>query len=530
MQNNPLDLDIEKMSKEELVEYLNLVDNMEEHQKYNSRAYLTPNEPQVRFWTMGSSDFKGDEINAGGEKTQRAFFACNRGGKSFAAAWELSYHVTGDYDEYERATGTPWPGKRYDKPIKAIVASNTEEQTWLVCMGPLIGTDNRKNEELLGTGMIPKEKFIWESCVGNRSGFREIAIRHASGGISTVRFAEYGKGAQALQGPAWDLIWLDEDCPEEIHHELGIRLITTKGHMLLTFTPKWSYTEVMQMYYENDVKDEDYRNNFGYTRATVWEIPHLSEDDIQRMKNTTSRALWPAVLEGKPKFGGGRIFSGISKNQVSYTDNDITHGIQESWPRLIGLDPAFTKDKYVAAWGAYDKARDCVYIYDWYVYDFSLSGPCSVMDHIPKLLSKQGNKIPIITDTKIKEKTLLDGSATITKYSASGLNMHPKGFKNPKWITKATGARFNDRSAGINEMYERMATDRLKVHADFKEFWDEFFTFAIDEKTGKPQITRDDCMDAVRYTVMSIIQDLGQLLNDSWGDLNDNEDYFYNSY
>ncbi len=499
-----LELDYSQMDEQELRDYITLVEQMEDHQKFNARDYLTPNDPQKRFWKMGSKDFQGDEVNSQpGERTQRAFFACNRGGKSFGAAWELSYHTTGDYPDW-------WEGARYDKPSKWLAASNTEEQTWLVCMAPLIGTENRKNEDQLGTGMIPKDNFIWEACIGNRSGFRELAIRHKSGGVSTIRFAEYGKGAEALQGTAWDGVWLDESCPEMIHHELGIRLITTRGHMLVTFTPKWEYSETMRLYYENNPDEDDYKNNFGYTRGTVWEMPHLTDDDIIRMKNVTHRSLWPSVLEGKPKMGGGRIFD-FSKNQVSFLPDDMEGGMQNSWTRLIGLDTAMTRDKYVAVWSAYDDARDTVYIYDWYVWDFTKDGRCTIMDHIPKLISKGANNIPVMTDTKIKEKTLVDGSATITKYKQSGVYMLSDGFKNPKWVTKESGRRFNDRTAGLSEMYERMATDRLKIHSGFREFWDEFYAFSMDEKTGKPQITRDDCMDAVRYAALSIIQGKGKI-------------------
>ncbi len=497
-----LRLNTEKMNKEELLDYINLIENLEDHKRFNARDYLTPNEPQKKFWRMGSPDFLGDEFNTSGPKDQRAFFACNRGGKSFAAAWELSYHAVGDYPDW-------WSGHTYDKPTRWVAASNTEEQTWLVCMAPLIGTDNRKNEDALGTGMIPKDKFVWEACVGNRSGFREIAIKHVSGGVSTIRFAEYGKGEQALQGTSWDGVWLDESCPPMIHHELSQRLITTQGHMLLTFTPKWEYTEVMSKFYENHPESEDYRFNFGYIRATVWEIDHLSDTDIQRMKNSTSRALWPSVLEGIPKMGGGRIFD-MTKDRVMFDDNHFGGQIPEHFPRLIGLDTAFTNDKYVAVWAVWDEIRDIVYIYDWYVHDFERHGKISIMDHVPKILAKAGgNWIPIMTDTKIREKTGVDGGATITKYSEAGLNMLSDGFKNPRILSKKTNSVFNDRTAGIAEMYERMATDRLKIHKDFEQFWSEFYSFSTDQKTGKPQIVRDDAMDAVRYAVLSIIQGLG---------------------
>ena len=70
-----LELDTKKMNEQGLRDYIQLLSDLEDHEKFNSIEYLTPNAPQKRFWAMGAEDFPGDDVNVPGEKSQRAFFA-----------------------------------------------------------------------------------------------------------------------------------------------------------------------------------------------------------------------------------------------------------------------------------------------------------------------------------------------------------------------------------------------------------------------------------------------------------------------
>jgi hypothetical protein len=50
---------------------------------------------------------------AGAEHQERAFIAGNRAGKSTAAAFELTAHLTGRYPAW-------WPGRRFSRPVNSV--------------------------------------------------------------------------------------------------------------------------------------------------------------------------------------------------------------------------------------------------------------------------------------------------------------------------------------------------------------------------------------------------------------------------
>src|SRR4051812_49583922 len=66
---------------------------------------------------------KQREFFAAGKKhRERLLMAANRFGKTECGAAEMSYHLTGQYPP-------DWPGKRFDKPLRAWAAGATSETT-----------------------------------------------------------------------------------------------------------------------------------------------------------------------------------------------------------------------------------------------------------------------------------------------------------------------------------------------------------------------------------------------------------------
>ena len=63
-----------------------------------------------------------------------------------------------------------------------------------------------------------------------------IRVKHQSGGWSSIGLKSYEQGRGSFEGTEQDIIWLDEEPPIEIYEECGIRLMTRRGHLLLTFT------------------------------------------------------------------------------------------------------------------------------------------------------------------------------------------------------------------------------------------------------------------------------------------------------
>lgn len=162
--------------------------------------------------------------------------AANRIGKSLGVGgYETTLHLTGRYPDW-------WVGRRFDGPVQAWAAGDTSETTRDVIQAILFGSI----EEGLGTGLI-NGKYIIGDPIGKRAPARAIdtaVIQHISGGTSMIGMKSFDQGRQKFQGTAKHLIWLDEEPPADVYDECLMRLMTTNGLMLCTFTPLLGLSEV----------------------------------------------------------------------------------------------------------------------------------------------------------------------------------------------------------------------------------------------------------------------------------------------
>jgi phage terminase large subunit-like protein len=174
---------------------------------------------------------------------ERAMMAANRVGKTYGGGgYETALHLTGLYPDW-------WQGRRFNHPVDCWAAGDTAETTrdiiQLCLLGPL---------EELGTGLIPGDNIIGEPS--RRRGVADavdtVAIRHKSGGVSALGLKSYDQGRKKFQGTAKHVIWLDEEPPQDVYTECLLRLMTTQGLMMLTFTPLSGISEVVLQYMSED--------------------------------------------------------------------------------------------------------------------------------------------------------------------------------------------------------------------------------------------------------------------------------------
>lgn len=173
-------------------------------------------------------------FEVGAKFRERLFLAANRIGKTIAGSFEVCAHLTGDYPEW-------WPGYRFHKPTRAWAAGDTNETTrdimQLELLGQVIsGEGGRKTMD--GSGMIPGANIgavKWKSGVPDM--VDTVQIRHTGGLWSTLGFKSFDQGRRSFQGTAKEIIWLDEECPEDVYGECQMRVATTRGRLLTTFTP-----------------------------------------------------------------------------------------------------------------------------------------------------------------------------------------------------------------------------------------------------------------------------------------------------
>lgn len=185
---------------------------------------------------------------AGREYRERCFLAGNRIGKTITGAYELTCHLTGDYPDW-------WEGYRVERMSpRAWAAGKTNETTRDIIQTTLLGgityRDSRKT--VTGTGMIPGRcigQITWKQGVADMIDTVLIHRLRADGTpyhnrASLLGFKSYQQGRGSFEGTAQDVIWLDEEPPEDVYSECLTRTATTQGRVICTFTPLEGLSEV----------------------------------------------------------------------------------------------------------------------------------------------------------------------------------------------------------------------------------------------------------------------------------------------
>src|SRR5262245_54414794 len=176
-------------------------------------------EPQLKFFADGA------------RYHQRLLRGGNQVGKSFACAFEVALHLTGQYPTW-------WQGRRFSKPTRGWVIGPTAQ---LVRDGPQRQLCSRQGE--FGTGTIGLANFASKPVMipGGTGGIDTLTTHHAidgvRSGLSTATFKSFEMRAEKLQAESVDWIWIDERCSEQIYSELLARTTATDGIVFMSYTP-----------------------------------------------------------------------------------------------------------------------------------------------------------------------------------------------------------------------------------------------------------------------------------------------------
>jgi phage terminase large subunit-like protein len=180
-------------------------------------------------------------FDAGREYRERCFLAANRVGKTTCGSYELTAHLTGLYPEW-------WTGRRFETPVRAWACGKRNETTRDIVQASLLGpvAYDGMRKVLAGTGMVPGNllgRVTWKRGVEDL--VDTVKVKHAAGGWSTLGMKSYEQGRGSFEGTSQHVIWLDEECPMDVYGECLIRLMTTQGCLLLTFTPLEGMSETV---------------------------------------------------------------------------------------------------------------------------------------------------------------------------------------------------------------------------------------------------------------------------------------------
>lgn len=202
---------------------------------YKIRGYFPETGPYRRALYPKHMAF----IAAGLTHRERCFLAANRVGKTDLGAFEVTSHLTGDYPGW-------WHGRTFDRSVTVWAAGDTGKTTRDILQEKLLGKVGE-----IGTGMIPNHLIEHVSHKAGLPGaIEQVWVRHKLGGRSVLTLKSFDQRREAFQGTATDIIWLDEECPQDIYTECLLRTMDTPdrpggGMVILTFTPLQGITPLV---------------------------------------------------------------------------------------------------------------------------------------------------------------------------------------------------------------------------------------------------------------------------------------------
>lgn len=485
------------------LELFNLLQKQELLIKQNSLDYYDPYPYQVKFHND--------------PKRFRCIMAANRLGKSFLGGAEMAYHLTGLYPEW-------WNGLRFFEPIHAVASGKNNEKTRDLVQAALFG--DPADETQWGTGFVPKSligKAVRKPGVPDAK--YHVFVKHVTGGYSRITFLVYDMGKETWMGHKSNIVWLDEEPPEEIMSQANRSVVDTGGSIYMTFTPEQGTTGVVKNVLEQwsvhkagwkDVSGNDFEIDLGKTSVKFETVytkngrkGHLTEDKVRG----ALVGMLPHEIEmrtmGKPIMGSGLVFP-YSEAQISIEPFDIP----DHWPRIAAIDFGYTHPTAVV-WLAYNPEQDTVYVYDC-IRLYSKEYP-EIAAHI---LSRP-QWIPVVWPHDGNKNTGFGGTVK-EQYSKFGVNMTDFHFTNPPQDNKAEGSGGIAILPGIREMSARIFNGKLKVFNTLPEWFEEYRQYHIDK--GKIVDVDEDLMSATRYAVQSLRHAVNEADVQDWDDGDDDWD------
>ena len=393
------------------------------------------------------------------DRRERLFAAGNQLGKSVAGSFETAMHLTGEYPDW-------WTGKRFDKPITALAGSESAELTRDGVQRLLVGPPDR--EEDWGTGAIPARCIVGRSRrAGVPNTLDSITVRHVSGGHSTLYFKSYDQGRTKWQAAPVDWVWLDEEPPEDVYFEAITRTNATNGYIIITFTPLKGMSNVVARFLRGD--ENPHR---GHVTMTIDDAEHISPERRAEIIASYPPHEREARTLGIPSLGAGAIYP------VPFSDVSCKpFAIPNFWPRAYALDVGWNRT--AALWGAKDPSDGTIYLYAEHY-----RGEEMPLVHAAAIKAR-GEWVKGCIDPAARGRQQTDGTRLIDQYRGQGLDLVIAN---------------NEVEAGLYEVWQLLATGRLRVFSTLQNFEQEYRGYHRDDK-GKIVKRFDHLMDCLRYLI-----------------------------
>lgn len=434
-------------------------------------------ENETRFWRFKRFvpyAKQRDFFKLGAAKRERLLMAGNQLGKTEAGAYEMALHLTGLYP-------SDWVGWRFTRPIKAWGACDTGVNTRDGIQQKLLGPPGVVADQ--GTGFIPKDFIIDTSLArGVTDYFDTIQVKHFTrgkeDGISTIGFKSYDQGRTKFQGATLDLLWCDEEPPEDVYSECLARITATAGKIYMTFTPLRGKSSVVRRFLDEPSIDRD------YTTMVIEDVGHVSKEQRRVIAEGYLPHEREARLHGVPLAGSGRIFT---SSETSISEEGIAHQVPAYWRKLWAVDFGIGHP-FAAVLLLHDADNDVIHVH----HAIRVADQLPLQHAVPMKVVGAGVPVAWPHDGDSREKS--SGETLATAYRKQGLLMLPEH------ATWPDGGYSTE--AGILEMQQRMEDGRFKVADHLADWFSEYRDYH--RKDGLIVKEYDDLMSATRIGVMAI--------------------------
>ncbi len=406
---------------------------------------------------------------------ERLFMAGNQLGKTLAGAAEMTYHLTGEYPDW-------WQGRRFKRPVMAWASGVTGESVRDTTQRLLVG---RPGE--YGTGYIPKRSIVGDpkKAMGVPDLLDSVAVRHISGGTSRLYFKSYEKGQEKWQGETLDVVWFDEEPPEDIYTEGLARTNATGGFAYMTFTPLQGMSVVVKKFITDPTPQR------SVIRMTIFDVDHYTDEQRQTIIDSYPIHEREARANGVPVLGSGAIFP-IAESQIVVEP----FSIPDHWPRVAGIDFGWDHPS-AASWLAHDTDTDTVYLYDTY------KARQTLIPVQASAINSRGEWIPVAwPHDGYQTKDAMQGEQIAEQYRKEGVNMMGESARFVKTSDEDRVSSVFSVEAGIQMMLTRMQTGRFKVFKHLEDWLSEFRIYH--RKDGVIVKEFDDSISSSRYAMMML--------------------------
>lgn len=438
---------------------------------------------------------------AGAHYRERMMLKGNRAGGTTTAAYEMAMHLTGRYPDW-------FPGKRYKRPVTAVIGSESNEASRDIIQLALFGTPQAQMRSPdFGTGTIPADdiKKISTRQAGVRDVIDQAIVRNINGGESRVLLKTYEMGRSKWQGFLADIFWADEEPPIDILSEGIARTATvTDGMGMFTFTALKGMTPVVLRY----LRPEEGDSAKSVTRMTIYDAVggvwpegtpwagkewsgHFTKEQADAM--VASYPEWERETRamGEPAVGEGRVFPFPDPKCDPFE-------IPKHFRRIIGID--FGIDHPFAAVELCHSGSDGDIVYVTKAY--KQKGQMPAMQGAA--VNSWGGWQPIAWphDGENRDK----GSGTeLHKIYRKPITMGGAGMERMLPMS----ARYDNDKGGsqavepiVVDFMERISTGRLKVFSTLSDWFDEYRGYH--RKDGKIVPINDDLLKATMYAAMML--------------------------